>query len=62
MQLIENKFHKFIINQFTTNDLNKVPEDFGGNRIFSDPIYGVSRGDDPIFDKYKKLVFLINKI
>lgn len=56
MQIIESQFYKFILSQFNENDLNRLPEEFGGSRIFNEPIYGVSRGDDPLFKEFKKIV------
>lgn len=36
--------------------LNRLPEQFGGGRIFNRPIVGVAAGGDPIFSRYKKVV------
>jgi len=44
---------EFIEGIFESNDLNRLPEKYGGDRIFQAPIIGVAGGDDPIFKKYK---------
>ncbi|MFW9874397.1 MAG: hypothetical protein ACFFG0_14925 [Candidatus Thorarchaeota archaeon] len=44
---------KFLEDLFSTSELNRLPESHGGRRIFSNPIIGVSKGDDPIFEKFK---------
>ena len=41
---------------FETSELNRLPENFGGGKIFSNPLIGVAKGDDPIFQKYKEVV------
>lgn len=47
---------QFIEKLFTTNALNRLPEQYGGGRIFARPMIGVAKGDDPIFLKYKEVV------
>lgn len=47
---------QFVEEFFASNQLNRLPETYGGGRIFDTPIIGVSRGDDPIFFKYKEVV------
>jgi len=47
---------QFIEKLFATNPLNRLPEQYGGGRIFARPIIGVAKGDDPIFLKYKEVV------
>lgn len=49
-------FQKFLIQEFAANELNRVHENYGGGRIFSDPYIGVSSGDDPIYLKFKEVV------
>jgi epoxyqueuosine reductase QueG len=46
----------FLEQLFSNSDLNRLPKSFGGGRIFSNPLIGVARGDDPIFDKYKEII------
>ncbi|MFX0032509.1 MAG: hypothetical protein ACFE8E_11750 [Candidatus Hodarchaeota archaeon] len=41
---------------FENNNLNRLPEKYGGGKIFSQPLIGVARGDDPIFFKFKETV------
>lgn len=41
---------------FSTSELNRLPKNYGGGRIFSDSLIGVASGDDPIFPKYKDLI------
>ena len=46
----------FLEGVFSTNELNRLPEIFGGDRIFSSPLIGVSCGDDFIFGKFKEII------
>ncbi len=39
-----------------SSELNRLPAECGGGRIFSDPLIGVARGDDHIFEKLKTVV------
>lgn len=50
------QIQKFLEEQFIANGLNRLPEDYGGGPIFDLPLTGVSRGDDPIFNKFKEVV------
>ncbi|MFX1278468.1 MAG: hypothetical protein ACFFA3_03575 [Promethearchaeota archaeon] len=47
---------EFLIDLFSKNKLNRLPESYGGDRIFSNPIIGVAQGDDSIFKKYKEII------
>ena len=47
---------KFIQSLFSDSTLNRLPEAHGDGRIFDAPVIGVSRGDDPIFVKFKQVV------
>ncbi|MCP4626589.1 MAG: hypothetical protein GY850_24245 [bacterium] len=47
---------QFLEKLFASNALNRLPEQYGGGRIFDGPIIGVAQGDDPIFLKYKEVV------
>jgi len=51
---LNEKALKFLEEVFETSNENRLPEDFGGDRIFSAPLIGVAAGDDPIFQKYKE--------
>jgi epoxyqueuosine reductase QueG len=48
----------FLEQLFEKNELNRLPERYGGGRIFDTPLIGVSAGDDPIFERYKEVVAL----
>jgi epoxyqueuosine reductase len=50
------KIQEFLKGVFEDNLLNRLPDSHGGGRIFADPVIGASRGDDPIFQKYKEVV------
>ncbi|MBD3255311.1 MAG: hypothetical protein GF383_09475 [Candidatus Lokiarchaeota archaeon] len=41
---------------FEDSELNRLPEKYGGGKIFSDPLLGVASGADPIFLKFKDLI------
>lgn len=47
---------QFLDELFAANRLNRLPERYGGGRIFDAPAIGVSQGDDPIFTKFKEVV------
>ena len=47
---------QFLKKYFETSILNRLPEKFGGESIFSSPIIGVARGDDQIFENYKEII------
>lgn len=47
---------EFLIDLFSKNKLNRLPESYGGDRIFSNPIIGIAQGDDSIFKKYKEII------
>ena len=49
---------QFLEELFAANTLNRLPEQYGGGRIFNTPAMGVARGDDPIFLKFKDVVGL----
>ncbi|MCP4753668.1 MAG: hypothetical protein GY866_22520 [Proteobacteria bacterium] len=56
MITMNEKVQVFLNDVFAANELNRLPENYGGGRIFAEPLTGVSRGDDPIFHKYKEVV------
>jgi epoxyqueuosine reductase len=43
-------------NFFENNKLNRLPKKFGKIRVFANPLLGVAKGDDQIFEKFKKVV------
>ena len=47
---------QFLNELFAANRLNRLPERYGGGRIFDTPVIGVAQGGDPIFAKYKEVV------
>ena len=53
---MNEKALRFLTDLFLTNELNRLPEPFGGSRIFDPPLIGVSSGDDHIFKKFKEVV------
>jgi len=46
----------FLDGVFASNELNRLPQMFGGDRIFSAPLIGVSCGDDDLFEKLKEII------
>ncbi len=46
---------EFLVDLFSKSELNRLPKSYGGGRIFSKPLIGVAQGDDPIFEKFKKV-------
>jgi ferredoxin len=46
----------FLKEEFEFNELNRLPEEYGGGNIFSQPQVGVAHGNDPIFFKFKELI------
>ncbi len=46
---------RFLKEAFASNELNRLPEAYGGGPIFDMPLIGVSRGDDPIFKRFKEV-------
>jgi epoxyqueuosine reductase len=53
---VQDQTQKFIASLFSDSKLNRLPEAYGGGRIFDPPVIGVARGDDPIFLKFKQVV------
>jgi len=52
-----NEKLKFFVEDFFLNsNLNRLPESYGGGRIFSTPLIGIALGNDPIFQKFKEVV------
>ncbi|MFX1599117.1 MAG: hypothetical protein ACFFB6_00815 [Promethearchaeota archaeon] len=47
---------QFLNQFFETSELNRLHERYGSSNIFSNPIIGVARGDDSIFQKFKEVV------
>ncbi len=53
---MNEKLREYLETLFAESELNQLAESFGGGRIFSSPLMGVARGDDPIFQKFKEVV------
>ncbi|TFF99973.1 MAG: hypothetical protein EU540_05895, partial [Promethearchaeota archaeon] len=53
---MNEKVQQFLDELFSTTELNRLHEKYGNGRIFSTPIIGVAKGDDPIFEKFKEVV------
>jgi hypothetical protein len=47
---------QFLKDLFDSSELNRLPPEYGGHRLFKEPVIGVSAGDDPIFEKFKEVV------
>jgi len=48
---------KTLIERITaSSQLNILPQSYGGGRCFSKPFFGISRGDDPLFEKFKEVI------
>ena len=46
-----------VLDSFSASDeLNRLPDEFGREPFFAQPLIGVARGDDPIFREFKKVV------
>ncbi|MFW9929981.1 MAG: hypothetical protein ACFFD1_11365 [Candidatus Thorarchaeota archaeon] len=54
--MLNSTLKKHLEQFFNSSILNRLPDQFGGGKIFSSPIIGVAKGDDPIFLKFKKVV------
>ncbi len=53
---MNEEVQRFLEELFAESDLNRLPGEFGKGRIFAGPLIGISRGDDPIFWKFKEVV------
>jgi len=54
--VLNNELLSFLKEEFKNNTLNLLPETYGGGKIFSDPLIGVAKASDSIFQKYKELL------
>ncbi|MFX0035700.1 MAG: hypothetical protein ACFE9I_08680 [Candidatus Hermodarchaeota archaeon] len=48
--------YRYLNSFFESSELNRLHENYGAGRIFNDPLIGVAKGDDPIFQKFKEVV------
>lgn len=53
---MNENLYQYLEGLILDSSLNRLPEQYGGDRIFDLPLIGVSRGDDSIFEKYKEVV------
>ena len=53
---MNEQVHAFLRRLFNSSALNRLPESFGGGRFYAEPLIGVARGDDPVFEKFKIVV------
>ncbi|MBD3227524.1 MAG: hypothetical protein GF329_04975 [Candidatus Lokiarchaeota archaeon] len=53
---MKEQFLNFLRDFFSKSELNRLPDCFASIRIFSDPIVGVAKGNDKIFQKFKEVV------
>lgn len=53
---MNTKVQQFLDELFAVNQLNRLPEQYGGGRIFASPTIGVAKGDDAIFARFKAVV------
>ena len=53
---MNEELNQFLKKFFDTSRLNRLPDKYNGDRIFSSPIIGVARGNDPISQKYKEII------
>ena len=54
--MLNTALKEYLEHLFITSELNRLPKKFGGYKIFSSPLIGVAKGDDPIFFKFKEVV------
>jgi epoxyqueuosine reductase QueG len=54
--MIDEDLKHFLNEWFASSELNRFHVNYGRGRIFSDPIIGVARGDDPIIQRFKEVV------
>jgi len=53
---MNKEVQQFLDEQFAVNPLNRLLEQYGGGHIFDTPIFGVAKGDDAIFIRFKTVV------
>ncbi len=47
---------EFLESLFQSSELNRLPAEYGGHRIFEAPTIGVSAGNDPMIGKFKQVI------
>ncbi|MBN1257133.1 MAG: hypothetical protein JXA52_05450 [Planctomycetes bacterium] len=53
---MNESLQNFVEEYFSSCELNRLPGEYGGGRIFARPLTGIARGDDKIFLKFKEVV------
>lgn len=53
---MKEELEQYVIEFVASTELNRLPEKYGGGPVFSTPMIGISRGDDPIYQKFKEVV------
>ena len=53
---MNEEIKQFLTKFFASSELNRLHENYGEGRIFSDPLIGVASGDDQIYQKFKEVV------
>lgn len=53
---MNREVQQFFDELFAANPLNRLPDEYGGGRIFDTPTLGVAKGDDAIFLRFKTVV------
>jgi hypothetical protein len=53
---VNAELSRFLKNLFEASELNRLPAEFGGHRIFKEPTFGVTAGNDPIIEIFKEVV------
>lgn len=54
--MIDGDLKHFLMVWFASSELNRLHKNYGGGRIFSEPIIGVAKGNDPIIERFKEVV------
>ena len=55
-EINQSWFEKFIPQFIASDPANSLEQEFSGERIYKEPLLGFVRGDEPIFEEYKKYV------
>ena len=54
--ILKDLLMEYLKKEFESSELNRLPEKYRGEIIFSQPLIGVAQGNDPIFFKFKEIV------
>ncbi len=47
--MINDRLNTFVISILKKKPLNRLPEELSDRKIFSDPLIGIAKGNDPLF-------------